>query len=50
MLAWYEAEGKKRPRSPNADNSANEDSAQNVKSQAGKMDKCMCIQGNTRRI
>ena len=24
MLAWYEAQGKKRPRSPNADNSENE--------------------------
>jgi hypothetical protein len=26
-LAWYEAQRKKRPRSPNDDNSANEDNA-----------------------
>ena len=38
MSAWFEAEGKKRPRSPNADNSANEDHAKHHgKSQAKGM-------------
>lgn len=28
MLAWFEAQGKKRPRSPNADASENEENIQ----------------------
>jgi hypothetical protein len=41
ILAWYEAAGMKRPRSPNADNSAaSEDGTHQGKSQTGKG---MCI-------
>jgi hypothetical protein len=29
MLAWFEAQGKKRPRSPNVDVSENEENPQN---------------------
>ena len=36
VLAWYEAVGKKRPRSLNADNSASEDGKRQGKSQARK--------------